>query len=387
MKNYDVCIIGAGASGSLASILLAQKGFSVCVLDKFEKPAKKLLVTGNGKCNITNKNLSSEFYNQNIDIFLNQFDYQDTIKLFKSFGLDIYADEEGRCYPISNSAKSVQTILINQMQKNNVNFLPNTQVYDIKKNKSSYNIFCDNNALTCNNIIFACGLNDFSITMLKNFEIKTKKILPSLCALKTQQNTKILNGVRVSNVQVTANCDNLIMVQNGEVLFKDNGLSGICIFNLSALFAKNKRFEGKICINLLKNYSKTQIFKMISEKLYIFEDMQMLLESMFDPKVAKYILAESKINQETKYIDNQKINAIVDNIVNLQFNVTDCYNNNQVFSGGVDLSELTQDLQSKTYKGMYFCGEICDVDGICGGYNLQWAWTSANIVAKNLQKN
>ena len=389
MKSYDVCIIGAGASGSLASILLAQKGLSVCLIDKFEKPAKKILVTGNGRCNITNKNMCSDYYNQNIDGFFSKFGYQDTVKLFNSFGLDIYADQEGRCYPISNSAKSVQTILINQIQKHNVNFLPNTQVLDIERNGEKFIIIiCDNSYLICKNVIFACGINDFSKQVLNKFNIKCNKIIPSLCALKTKQNTKILDGVRISNVLVTAQCGNNTMLQQGEVLFKEHGLSGICIFNLSSLFAKNKHFEGKICINLLKNHSKSQIFEMINERLHIFEDMQMLLESMFEPKLAKYILAESKLNKDikTKDIDNQKINIIVDNITNLQFDVADCYNNNQVYSGGVDLSELTQNLQSKTVKGLYFCGEICDVDGICGGYNLQWAWTSASIVAESILK-
>ena len=114
MQNYDVCIVGAGASGTLASILLAEKGQSVCILDKFEKPAKKLLITGNGRCNITNKNMDSSFYNQNIDSFLNRFDEQDTLALFQKFGLDIYFDEEGRAYPISNSDKTVQHVLINR---------------------------------------------------------------------------------------------------------------------------------------------------------------------------------------------------------------------------------------------------------------------------------
>ena len=387
MKSYDVCIIGGGASGTVASILLARAGLNVCVVDKFDKPAKKLLATGNGRCNITNVNMGSKFYNQNIDSFLLQFGYQDTINLFNSFGLDIYADAEGRCYPISNSAKSVQAVLINQMQKYCVEFFANTEVLNVEQDKNGYKVLCNTNNIFCNHIIFACGINEFSKKILKRFNIKVNQIVPSLVALKTKQKTKIIDGVRVSNVFVKANCGNDYMEESGEILFK--GKSGICIFNISSIFAKNKCFNGKISINLLKNYSKSQIIKMITAKLNIFKSMQTLLESIVEPKLAKYVLSQIELQEDmiTEHITAQQIEMIADKITNMQFDIVDCYDNNQVYSGGVDLQSLTNTLQCKQHNNMYFCGEICDVDGVCGGYNLQWAWTSANLVSKDIIKH
>ena len=387
MKNYDICVIGAGASGTLASILLAEKGLRVCLLDKFEKPAKKLLVTGNGRCNITNKNMSSSFYNQNIDNFLSCFGYQDTLKLFKKFGLEIYFNEEGRAYPISNSAKTVQHVLINQIEKLHIDFFGETIANNIDFENDKYLIKTDKFDIGSKKVIMACGINDFSKKVLKKFNVKCNKIMPSLVALKTKQNTKKLDGIRVSDVLVKAKINEIEKQETGEILFKEHGLSGICIFNLSSFFAKNKRFEGKISINLLKNYTKSQLFDLILEKVNIFENVQELLESMFYKELAKEILSRSNIpfDKPCKCLLKNDINCIVNNITNMEFDIVDCYDNNQVVSGGVDLKSLTENLESKNQKGIYFCGEICDVDGVCGGYNLQWAWASAYIVAKSFK--
>ena len=389
MQNYDICVIGAGASGALASILLSEKGLKVCIVDKFDKPAKKLLVTGNGRCNITNKNMSSSFYNQNIDDFLHVFDYKDTMKLFKKFGLEIYFDDEDRAYPISNSAKTVQHVLINQINNLKIDFFGETTVKDIDCENDKYLIKTDKLDILAKKVIMACGVNEFSQNILKKFDIQCNKIMPSLVALKTKQNTKKLDGIRVFNVLVKAKIGDEEKSEIGEILFKEHGLSGICIFNLSSCFAKNKRFEGKISVNLQKKYSKSQLFDLLHEKVNIFEDVQSLLESMFLSQLSKEILTRSNIPFEkpSKSLSKQEIECLVENITNMEFDVVDCYDNNQVFSGGVDLVCLTQSLESKNQNGLYFCGELCDIDGVCGGYNLQWAWTSAFVVANDIIKS
>ena len=386
MKNFDVCIVGGGASGSVAAILLAQKKVSVCVVDKFDKPAKKLLVTGNGKCNITNENVNSTFYNQNIDAFLKRFDNISAINFFKSIGVDIYKDDEGRCYPISNSAKTVQHCLINQFQKLGITFLGERVASNIEKENDFFVVDTDKEKIQCKKVIFAWGINEFLKNILKDFNIKCSEKMPSLVALKTKQSTKKLDGIRVSNAKVEAFCNGQKAVEVGEILFKDCGLSGICIFNLSAIFARNKRFKGKISINLLKNYTKSQIFDLISEKMNIFENMQSLMESMFVKELAKEILnrANIKFDLSCEALNKTQIEGIIYAITNFNFDVVGHYDNNQVVSGGVELYELADSLESKNNVGIYFCGEICNVDGVCGGYNLQWAWTSAYIAANDI---
>ena len=388
MKIFDVCVIGGGASGSMCAVLLAQKNINVCVVDKFDVPAKKLLVTGNGRCNITNQNMSSDFYNQNIDEYLKQFNQVDSIKFFEHIGIDIYADSEGRCYPISNTAKSVQMAFINQFEKLGIDFLGGTEVVDVEIKNDIFNIKTTNQTILAKKVIVACGINELSKNLCKKFDIDCAEVVPSLVALKTKQHTKRLDGTRVSDVLVTAKVVGNQMSQIGEVLFKEHGLSGIAIFNLSSLFAKNKCFEGKISINLLKNWSKSQIFEKIYSKVNTFLSMQNLLFSMFEKELAREILLRCDISFErkSKELSKKDFEKIVDVITNFEFDVVGCYQNNQVLSGGVKLLSLTKNLQCKNQNGLYFVGEVCDVDAVCGGYNLQWAWTSAFVATNDILK-
>ena len=385
MQKFDICIIGAGASGSMLAIEMAKNGNSVCLFDANEKPAKKLLVTGNGRCNLTNKNMASQFYNQKIDGFLSCFGYLDTEKKFKSYGLDIYYDDCGRAYPLSNSAKTVQFVLDEQIQQSKVKFI-NAQVLDVEKISNQYKVLAsNNNEVLCDKVVFACGLNEFSLAIFKKFDIECNELVPTLVALKTKQNTKILEGQRLSDVLVTANCNGKTKSEIGEILFKEHGLSGICIFNLSSLFAKNKAFFGKISINLLPKLQKNQIIQKLSEKMSIFKNAHKTLLSMFSKELSLEILRRACIEKSKTNLNNQELEQIANIIANLDFDIVGAYSNNQVVSGGVKLEVLTDDLESKNNKNMFCCGEICDVDGVCGGYNLQWAWTSANVVAKRLK--
>ena len=386
MKNFDVCVLGGGASGSICAIELAKKRLSVCVIDGCDFPAKKLLVTGNGRCNLTNKNMSSEFYNQNIDKYLKKYSFLDTIGTFKSFGLETYFDEEGRCYPVSNSAKSVCFVIKNQFEKLNISFFGNQNVVSISK-RDGYVIKTDADEFCCNNLVVATGHNSNILEMMEKLGEKTKKFVPSLVALKTKENTKRLSGTRLSDVAVFGVSNNKKMAEKGEVLFKDNGLSGICIFNLSTLFSQHN-FEGEIQIDLLLKYSYENITEILLNNKQIFQFAGELLQGILQKEVAFEILKRANISPETKIekLTEKDVKNIVQNIKSLSFEVCGCYGNNQVCLGGILLESLTENLQSKQNENLYFCGEICDVIGICGGYNLQWAFTSANIVARKIAK-
>lgn len=387
MNYYDICIIGGGASGSVCAIQLAKKGYSVCVLDKEDFPAKKLLVTGNGRCNITNINMSSEYYNINIDKYLQKFNQNDCLNFFREIGLETYADSEGRCYPISNTAKSVVEVIKNQFQKLNIKFLANQTVTKVSLNNNEYLISSQEQVISCKKVIFATGLNKDIINILDDLHIFHFKPIKNLVALKTAENTKRLAGIRLNNVKVVAKCGNKTMEQFGEVLFKEDGLSGICIFNLSTLFARNNNFSGQISINLLPNLTLQEITEKIKHKINVFDNAGNLLSGMFHKEICTEILKRSHINQDalSKSLTDKNIKEISNVITNFNFTVVDCYDNNQIFSGGIDIDRLTMGLESVIYKNMYFCGEICNVDAICGGYNLQWAWTSANIIVDNIK--
>ena len=379
MKNFDVIILGCGAAGAMCAI--SSKVKSLAVIDVATRPAKKLLVTGNGRCNLTNTNVNSSFYNTNIDRYLKRFDNKQTLRFFNSLGLETYADDEGRVYPISNSAKSVVDVISQKL--NDENLFLGQKIVSVRKEKEFFVVETDKEVFKAKKLVVTTGGNSFSL--LGNLGVKYAKFIPSLVSLKAK-NTRELNGIKLSDVKVTATNKFGSVIEIGEVLFKEEGLSGIVIFNISTLFARNNDFSGSVSIDLLPKLGKKEIFERLIErkKLDVFGDK--FFVGMFQNAVANEIFKQAKINtnKNVKEFSDQEIDGMVDAIKNLHFEVFGCYENNQVFSGGVRLDDLTENLESKQIKNLFFCGEIVNVDGVCGGYNLQWAWTSGHIVGESL---
>ncbi len=379
MLSFDTIIIGGGASGCMCA--LATNNKNIAIIDKDNKIAKKLLVTGNGRCNLTNTNMNSTYFNRDISSFLDKFDYHRTIEFFSDLGLVTFNDEQGRLYPISNSAKSVVSVIENALTKKSIRtFLDNT-VIKIEKNDHKFIVHTDKNQFICNNLVIATGKND----LLDNLKIEYKNFTPSLCALKTNS-TKLLTNIRLRDVKVTGCINGKYMSDVGEVLFKDSGLSGIAIFDISSLFAREGKFDGKVIIDMLPKEDNESLIKMLHKRKALNCQTRQFFDGMFVKEVAYEIFNRCKIdeNKLSTLLTDQEIENFAYIIKNLDYTVKGYYPNNQVFSGGVRLSDLDENLQHKRIKNLYFCGEVCDVDGQCGGYNLQWAWTSGYIVGSNV---
>ena len=382
MKHYKVIIIGAGASGVMCALQTKQK--DIAIIDKNTKPLKKVLVTGNGRCNLTNLNLTSKNYNQNIDKFLLKFNEKNTLKFFEEIGLETFADEENRVYPISNSSKSVTDVLMQKLN-NKADLILGQSVEDVEKTQNGFVVKTDIESFSCEKLVVSTGGNNVE-NILKNLNIKYKNFYPSLVALKSKD-VKDLNGVKVSNVLVSAtNNKGETKKEKGEVLFKDGGLSGIVIFNLSSIFARNCNFKGLIKIDLLPDLSRNQLVEKLEKRKSLNVNLDKFFVGMFQNSIANEIFKQTKINTNinSQKLNNEQISLLVNTIKNLKFEVYDCFDNNQIHSGGVSLSSLDENLMSKQINNLYFTGEVCDVDGDCGGFNLQWAWTSGFIVGDNL---
>lgn len=377
MKNYKVIILGGGASACMCAMVAKEK--NIAIIDNNTKLAKKVLVTGNGRCNLTNKNMTSSFFNVNIDKYLEKFNVKETLNFFNSIGLEYYADDEGRVYPLSNSAKSVQDIVIRELESK-VDFFGDEKIESVKYKNNQYLIKTDKNEYITEKLVVATGGN--TLSLIKDLNVKNKAFMSSLVALKTKS-TKELSGIKLSNVKVTAvNSKRQTKTDVGEVLFKDSGLSGIVIFNLSTIFARAGEFNGEVIVDLLPNISVEKLNKIIENRKKLKVKTDKIFVGMFQNAVANEIFKQSKVdtNKMSTALTKAEIEKLSTTIKKLTFQVVDCYDNNQVFSGGVSLQELNSNLEHKKYKNLYFIGEICDVDGECGGYNLQWAWTSGKIV-------
>ena len=379
-KIFDAIILGGGASGMMCAC--TAKGKTIAVVDSATKPAKKIMVTGNGRCNLTNLDVSSDCYNQNIDRFLDRFAQEETLRFFAELGLVTYADEEGRVYPLSNSAKSVVDVL--EYGAKGTTFFLGNRPEQIKKDAGIFLVSVGGKTIKSKKLVVATGGNCPHV--LDMLGVKYKKFVPSLVSLSSKD-TRDLNGVRVSNVLVTAtNSRGEKKSERGEVLFRENGLSGIVIFDLSTLFARRGDFRGEVVVDLLPDLDQKYLEDLIKGRTGLDTTLDKIFVGMFANAVANEIFKQSKINTNAPCaaLRDGDISLLAKKIKSLAFSVEGHLDNNQVHSGGVALEDLDENLMYKKIDGLYFVGEVCDVDGVCGGYNLQWAWTSGHIVGENL---
>lgn len=379
MKNsIDVAIIGGGASGIFCAIALKKlmKDANVTIYEGQNKIGKKLLQTGNGKCNLLNKNLDESKYNlDKISSLIEKYSCEYMMKLFNDMGLKLRIDEEGRIYPYSEKATTVLDVFLNQLDKLGVAVVTDTFIDDIRKG-SQFKLYSNNNIYT-SDVVVVCtgGLASIhykynAYDMLRKIGHTITEISPSLCALKVKENTKSLSGLKVkckASIIVDGTCK---AFTNGEVLFKDNGLSGIAIFILSQYFEKNKKCF--ISLDLFEEQSEDEL----NQQLYK-GNLQENLIGYFPKMINLDLINRSKNN-----------NNIGKNIKNYKFEIIDTFGfeNAQVTKGGVKIDEINlSSFESRKCEDLYLAGEVLDVDGTCGGYNLYFAFASAYQIALSIE--
>lgn len=397
---YDVIIVGAGASGTFCALSLKYNNpnLNVLLLEKNDKLGKKLLITGNGRCNIGNKNINISDYNSNSSLG----DFKKIIEtgsdnyayLLKTFGVFI-TNEENRLYPCSNQAltvcKSFERALINYGVEVKYN-------YDVNNINKVNDMFIINNSLKSKMVVIATGGKTYSKTgstgmgyeLLKSFGHNITNLYPSLTSLKTNfKYIKDLAGVRVNSKVSLYDSRCLVSEEKGQLQFTKDSLSGICIFNLSRYIGKlidNKK-ELSVKVDFMPDNTFDELYDYIkSFSNYNLEDaISCILNNKLAMVIAKNIkLAGKKVSS----LSDSDLTIAVENIKNMKFDIigTGDFENAQVTCGGVFLNEFTSDLESNKCKGLYAIGEVLDVDGKCGGYNLSWAFNSALIVSNIISK-
>lgn len=370
-----VIIIGAGAAGSAAAINYKRNHLNddVLIIEQLDKPLKKILATGNGKCNLGNSNIDFKRYN-NPDYALKvikNYDYKD---FFNSISIQTKLMGE-LAYPVSESAVSVREALLNEIRKLKIKINVEEKLlnYDFK---GKINVITDKNRYECDKLILAGGLksspklgSDGSILeILKRHGYKIENPQPGLSPLYTTEKTKELDGVRVKAVVKLYDALKLVHEEAGEVLFKDHGLSGIVIFNIMSIIARNPNGKFKIVLDLLPEFEETYLANYLKE-----HSTDEFLLAFVNPKLGSYLKIKTPLNRDLAKL-----------VKNLEFTFDKSYgfDFSQVSVGGVSLEDVDENLMSKREKGVYIIGELLNIDGPCGGYNLTWAFASAFTVAK-----
>lgn len=399
----DIIIIGAGASGIVTAINAKNENNRVILLEKNDRIGKKLLATGNGRCNYTNMNLSEKNYSSPdfVKSTLEDFSNEDLINYFRILGLESTLDGN-RVYPISLKANSVLNILIYWLEKKGIEVKTKSQVKEIKKTKKGYEVITNEETLRSDIVVAAfggkampaSGSDGVSFEILKKMGIRVMDLKPALTQLKLDSKyLKHLSGTKVIGRARLLRDEKVIDEREGEILFTNYGISGPPILDISV----NTEEGDVIEVPLINNLKKDSI-DMVYNRYYMFPDFSLeeFLMGLVDKKFIHYIVDSLDMDKNTamNMISMGDFEKIIGLLLKSRFKVTGNtgFKNAQVTRGGVSLDEVSpENYEAKKYKDLYIIGEALDIDGDCGGYNLHFAFGCGYRLGKilrekNLQK-
>ena len=392
-----VGIIGGGFSGIISSIY-ASKNNEVTILERNDDILKKLLLTGNGRCNFFNKNQGINNYHSNninlLDNIINDNNIEELINFYYNIGIE-FKEKDGYYYPYSNQAISVKNALVNKLKEINVNIVTN---YYVDKIQIENNKFIINNEYEFDKLIISTGGSSYPITgsdgnmyeLLKDLGIKVTNIYPALSPLETDDKyLKELSGVRnMANISFYGN-NKFIKDEEGELQLTDYGISGICVFNLSYLYNIYK--NSYVLINFIpfiKTKEDLEKYLDNKDKLMGEKTISELLNGIINNKIINVIIKKSRLKDiKYKNLDKNEKEELLNNIFSYRMNIINIkgFNKSQVTMGGVDLSEINMNtMEVKNIPNLYITGELLDIDGICGGYNLTHSFITGFIAGKNI---
>lgn len=388
MEKKRVCIVGGGAAGMMAAIIAAREGAAVTVLEHNEKTGKKILATGNGRCNLTNLyQAASCYHSQERNLaweVLEQFDVQETIRFFSELG--IYTkNKNGGLYPSSMQASSVQELLEMEARYQKVKIKCREHVTGIQvlqeAAKPVFQVKTETWSYEADAVILACGSKASAIegadgsgyTLAKSLGLKVIKPLPALVPLKGKGTyfTKWA-GTRVEGKVILKAGAQILDTAEGELQLTDYGISGIPVFQLSSQTARllDSGVPVSAELDFLPDFDEKGLEEFLKrrENACPYKTQRELLTGLLPKKLAD-VLSEGKNDRKTLV---QRIKRFA-----VEIKGTKAFDMAQVCSGGVSLTEINpKTMECRKIPGIYLAGELLDTDGICGGYNLQWAWSS-----------
>lgn len=395
----NIIIIGAGPAGMVAAINAKNENNNVILIEKNDRVGKKLLATGNGRCNYTNLNLSENNYSSPsfVKKTLEEFSNHDLINYFSLLGLESTTDGN-RVYPITLKANSVLNTLMYWLDKKGIDIRSNTEVKEIKKNKNGFDVITSHDKIEADIVIAAFGGKSMpasgsdgkSFEILKKLGLKITELKPALTQVKLESKyLKHLSGTKVIGKAKLFKGNKEIDERNGEILFTNYGISGPPILDLSVNISEGNFIE----VPLINNVDENTVDKLYS-RYYMLEDFSLeeYLMGIVDKKFIHYIIDYLNLDKKTvmNMISMSDFQKIIEILLKSKFKIigTTGFKNSQVTRGGVDLSEVNNyDYSSKKFENLYIIGEALNIDGDCGGYNLHFAFASGYRLGKILSEN
>lgn len=391
-KQY--IIVGAGASGLLSAIILARRGEKVLLLEQNTKVGKKILVSGNGKCNITNKHISLQRFHSHSHDFVSKvlegYGYKEVEDFFGSIGLVLLEGKEGKVFPMSLQASTVVELLLYETLRLKVEIVYDCKVEAVEK-KSNFILQTSQGIKMATHLVLASGspasaqLGGSSIgyTLAQKLGHTLIKPLPSLVQLCSQDKwIKEVSGVKVSGIAKLYANGQYITEKKGDLLFTKYGISGLAILDISrevSLRLANYEY-CELSLDLMPSMSKAQLIAVFLEKLDTTSSkpIDIWLQGFLHQKLISIILTQSKSKiKQASQLNRKEINKLVYSIKNIKLSINDTrgFNHAEVATGGIDTKEIDpKTLESKKLKNLFLLGEILDVDGDRGGFNFHFAW-------------
>lgn len=413
IKSVKVAVIGGGAAGFAAAISCARvldRKDKIVIIEQQARTGRKLLATGNGRCNITNRNVGPEHYygdRQIINTVINSFSPSDSEKFFGEMGILFRDDDEGRVYPYSNQAATVLDCMRAECSRLGVEELCDFSISSVKKENGLFVITSADMTIKAEYVVMATGSqaspllgsNDSGYRLLHSLGIESTPLYPSLSPVYTKEKYKNLKGVRAKgNISLIAD-NKVIKKRSGEVQFTDYGLSGICVFEISRFvneffmlgkISDKKVNEIKLSVDVMSEYSFSDLCVYLQKCKKIFAESKAIdiLSGALNKKLSRSITEYCRLsNKPCKSLTDSDIKRIAGAVKNFVFTpiISDGYKSAQVSAGGINSQYIyPETLMSRKIKNLFICGELLDVDGDCGGYNLHFAFGSGIIPSKTI---
>lgn len=402
-----VYIIGAGPAGMMAAITAARCGANVTLLEHNDRIGKKILSTGNGRCNYTNVNQGPEYYRSDNSLFpwevICSYPADRLIEEFEELGI-MPKEKNGGIYPFSEQATAVLDVLRMEVERLRISVITSANVKEIVRQKNGFRIHADvekqEKRFLADSVILCTGSKAASklgsdgsgYQLAKRLGHHIIPVVPALVQLKCKENYfKSLAGIRLQG-KVSLYVDHKLCGEDtGEIQLTDYGISGIPVFQISR-YAGRGLYEKKqvhAVLDFLPDMSMSEVYTYLIErqKSRPEKELETFFSGIFNKKLVPVLVKNTglPLHKKVGELTKQEMKILTDQIKNWNVVITgtNTFEQAQICAGGIDTREVdVRTMESKIVPGLYFAGEIVDVDGICGGYNLQWAWSSGYLAGK-----